>query len=199
MDLTRQLRSAIVAILFFTVLTGLAYPLAMTGVAQILFPDQSNGSLLRDNGGRVVGSRLIGQAFAGEQYFHSRPSAAGDGYDASVSSGSNLGPTSADLVTSVEERAAVYRTTNGLPGDALVPVDAVTASASGLDPHISIANALLQATRVAAARQISLEDVHALINEHTEGRGLGVLGEPGVNVLELNLGLDEIAPVDAAS
>ncbi|MGZ8562825.1 MAG: K(+)-transporting ATPase subunit C [Candidatus Limnocylindria bacterium] len=190
METLRQLRTAVVAILFFTALTGLVYPLAMTGLAQVVFPDQANGSLMRDEGGSVIGSRLIGQAFAGAAYFHPRPSAAGDGYDASVSSGSNLGPTSADLVASVDERAAAYRATNGLTDRDLVPIDAVTASGSGLDPHISVANALFQAARVAKTRDLSLDDVRELIDEHTDGRALGVLGEPGVNVLELNLALD---------
>jgi K+-transporting ATPase ATPase C chain len=193
MELTRQLRPALVALFVFTVLTGLVYPLVVTGVAQLIFPEQANGSLIRDESGTVVGSRLIGQTFSDEAYFHSRPSAAGDGYDASASSGSNLGPTSADLKASVEERVATYREVNGLADDVLVPVDAVTGSASGLDPHISIANALLQLPRVAAARGLSEDEVRSLVDEHTEGRFLGVLGEPGVNVLELNLALDEMA------
>ena len=137
MEIIRQLRPALVALLVFTVLTGLVYPLVMTGLAQVAFGDQANGSLIRNEDGDVIGSRLIGQPFSGEAYFHSRPSAAGDGYDGSASSGSNLGPTSADLHASVAERVAVYREVNGLADDALVPVDAVTASGSGLDPHIS--------------------------------------------------------------
>lgn len=197
MDIARQLRPALVAIGFFTLLTGIAYPLAMTGLAQVLFPDQANGSLLRD-GERIIGSRLIGQAFDDPAYFRPRPSAAGDGYDGASSSGSNLGPTSAELIAAVEDRVAAYRAENGLTADALVPVDAVTASASGLDPHISIANARLQAERVADARGIEVGEVTALIEEHTEGRLLGVLGEPVVNVVQLNLALDERAPVDAA-
>ena len=198
MEITRQLRPAVVALLAFTLLTGVAYPLAMTGLAQVLFPDQANGSLIRDDDGTVIGSRLIGQPFSGEAYFHPRPSAAGAGYDASISSGSNLGPTSADLVASVAERADAYRTENGLAADASVPVDAVMASGSGLDPHISLANAFLQAPRVAEARSLSEDEVRALIGEHTDGRSLGFLGEPGVNVLGLNLALDVIAPVDSA-
>jgi K+-transporting ATPase ATPase C chain len=197
MDIVRQLRPALVAIGFFTLLTGILYPLAMTGVAQVLFPDQANGSLVRD-GERIIGSRLIGQAFDGPAYFRPRPSAAGDGYDGSSSSGSNLGPTSAELIAAVEDRIAAYREENGLAADALVPVDAVTASGSGLDPHISIANARLQAQRVADARNIGVEEVLSLVDQHTDGRLLGVLGEPVVNVLELNLALDERAPVDAA-
>ena len=198
MEITRQLRPALVALVVFTVLTGLVYPLVMTGLAQGLFPAEANGSLIRDESGTVVGSRLIGQPFSGEAYFHSRPSAAGDGYDGSASSGSNLGPTNADLHASVAERVTAYREVNGLADDALVPVDAVTASASGLDPHISVANALHQLPRVAAARGLSEDEVRRLVDAHTEGRFLGILGEPGVNVLELNLTLDELAPIDGS-
>jgi K+-transporting ATPase ATPase C chain len=190
MELIRHMRQPLVALVVFSVLTGLVYPLVMTGLAQVIFPEQANGSLIRDESGTVVGSRLIGQTFSSAAYFHSRPSAAGDGYDGSASSGSNLGPTSADLQVSVEERVATYRDVNGLADDVLVPVDAVTASASGLDPHISIANALLQLPRVAAVRGLSEDEVRSLVDEHTEGRFLGILGEPGVNVLELNLALD---------
>jgi potassium-transporting ATPase KdpC subunit len=198
MEITRQLRPALVALLVFTVLTGFVYPLVMTGLAQVLFPAQANGSLITDADGTVIGSRLIGQPFSGEAYFHSRPSAAGDGYDGSASSGSNLGPTNADLHAAVAERVAAYREVNGLADDALVPVDAATASASGLDPHISVANALLQLPRVADARGLSTDEVRTLVDEHTDGRFLGILGEPGVNVLELNLALDELAPIDGS-
>jgi K+-transporting ATPase ATPase C chain len=197
--LAHQLRPALVALLVFTTLTGIAYPLAMTGIAQVIFSDQANGSLLRNDGGDVVGSRLIGQGFAGPAYFHPRSSAAGDGYDGGSSSGSNLGPTSAALIAQVRERLRAYREENGLAPGARVPVDAVTASGSGLDPHISVANAHLQAPRVAGARGLSLAQVQDLIDANTDVRWLGIVGEPGVNVLKLNLALDRVAPIDAKS
>jgi K+-transporting ATPase ATPase C chain len=185
----RQLAPALVVFLALTLLTGVAYPLAVTGVAQVVFPGRADGSLIeRDR--QVVGSRLIGQAFAGARYFHPRPSAAGEGYDAMASSASNLGPTNEDLIRAVRERRAAYRRENDLRAGQQVPIDAVTASGSGLDPDISAANARLQAARVARARGLELNDVLALIEEHTDGRSLGFLGEPGVNVLELNLALD---------
>ena len=188
----RQLRPALLVVVVFTVICGFVYPLLVTGIGQAAFNDKANGSLIKRDG-VVVGSELIGQAFAAPEYFHSRPSAAGAGYDGSASSGSNLGPTNPDLLAAVEERAAAYRTENGLPGDALVPVDAVTASGSGLDPHISIANARLQTPRVAQERGLALEDVQHLVTEHTDDRDFYVLGEPGVNVLELNLALDRLS------
>ena len=183
------LRPAAVLLLLFTLLTGLAYPLGVTGLAQLLFPDQANGSLVHDASGRVVGSRLLGQRFDGDQWFHGRPSAAGDGYDGTASSPSNLGPTSPALLDAVAERVAAYREENGLADDAAVPVDAVTASGSGLDPQISVANARLQAPRVATARGLAESQVLALVDQHTVGRRLGFLGEPGVDVLALNRAL----------
>ena len=187
----RQLAPALVVFLALTLLTGIAYPLAVTGVAQVAFPGRADGSLL-ERDGRVMGSRLIGQAFAGARYFHPRPSAAGEGYDAMASSASNLGPTNPELIDEVRARTAAYRRENGLRPGQQVPVDAVTASGSGLDPDISTANARLQATRVARARGLALDDVLALVDAHTDGRSLGFLGEPGVNVLELNLALDGV-------
>jgi potassium-transporting ATPase KdpC subunit len=185
----------------FTVLLGIAYPLVVTVVAQGAFPDQANGSKLEVNG-TVVGSKLIGQTFTKPKYFHGRPSAAGaaatgtghaDPKDLSqdISSGSNYGPTNPDFLAAVKQRARGYRTENGLAPDAKVPVDAVTASASGLDPHISIANARIQARRVAKVRGMTLSRVSRLIDKNTDGRSLGVLGEPGVNVVELNVALDQ--------
>jgi K+-transporting ATPase ATPase C chain len=181
----RQLVPAIIAFLAFTALTGLVYPLAITGVAQVAFSDEADGSLVDENG-HTVGSRLIGQSFSGARYFHPRPSAAGEGYDAMASSPANLGPTNEDFLEEVRKRRAAYRQANG---DA-APIDALTASASGLDPHISPANARLQAPRVARVRGLTLAEVLALVEVHTDGRALGFLGEPGVNVLELNLALD---------
>jgi K+-transporting ATPase ATPase C chain len=184
----RQLLPALVAFLVFTVLTGLAYPLAVTGVAQVAFPSRADGSLIKREG-VVVGSRLIGQSFAGERYFHPRPSAAGDGYDGMSSSASNLGPTNEGLLVAVDERRQAYRAAN----DADAPIDALTASGSGLDPHISPENARQQAPRIARARGLALDDVLVLVEEHTDDRSLGFLGEPGVNVLELNLALDGVS------
>jgi K+-transporting ATPase ATPase C chain len=163
--------------------------LVVTGVAQVFFRDKANGSLVKVDG-TVVGSGLIGQQFSDPTYFHPRPSAAGTGYDALSSSFSNLGPTNPDLLSSVEDRVKAYREENGLAGTQAVPVDAVTASASGLDPDISVANAKLQAPRVAKARGMSVDDVLKLVDEHTTGRQWGFLGDPGVNVLRLNLALD---------
>jgi K+-transporting ATPase ATPase C chain len=187
--LLRQLRPALLAMVAFTVLLGLAYPLAVTGISQLLFHDKANGSLIEVDG-TVVGSSLLGQSFTSPQYFHPRPSAAGEGYDGSASSGSNLGPTNPEYLKAVAERVAAYRAENGLGADALVPADAVTASGSGLDPQISVRNARLQAPRVAQERGLDVAVVLRAIDEHTSNRPLAVLGDPGVNVLELNLALD---------
>ncbi len=178
-----------VTLIFAVVCCGL-YPLAVYGIAKILFPGQANGSLIVDADGTVHGSKLLGQQFTADKYFQSRPSAAGNGYDATSSGGSNLGPTSSNLVTTVAQRIADYRTANGLATNALVPADAVTASGSGLDPHISLRNAELQAPRVAKARNLSVEKVLELVRANTDSPSLGFLGEPGVNVLKVNLALD---------
>ncbi len=191
--LRRQLPAAIGMLIIFTVLTGVVYPLVVTAIGQVAFNDKAEGSLVEVDG-EVVGSTLIGQPFTAPEYFHPRPSAAGDGYDASASSGSNLGPTNPDFLATIEERVAAYRDENGLAEDTRVPVDAVTASASGLDPHISVANAELQAARVAEARGLDVDAVLELVDEHTSGRALGFLGEEGVNVLELNIALDAAFP-----
>ena len=174
------------------------YPLVVFGIAQAVFPNQANGSLLKDSTGTIRGSRLLGQQFIADKYFQSRPSAAGNGYDATSSAGSNLGPTSSNLVTTIAQRIADYRTQNGLATNALVPADAVSASGSGLDPHISLKNAELQAPRVAKVRNLPLDKVLALVRANTDPASLGILGEPGVNVLELNLALDAMASAPPA-
>ncbi|MFC4564555.1 K(+)-transporting ATPase subunit C [Nocardiopsis mangrovi] len=185
----RQYGAAARALLVLTVLLGLAYPLAVTGVGQVLFPAQADGSLIRGAGGGVAGSALIGQNAEGAEWFHPRPSAAGeDGYDGAASSASNLGPNSEELREAVAQRRAAVAAEEGVAPDA-VPPDAVTASASGLDPHISPEYAALQADRVAAARGMSAEEVGGLIAEHTDGRALGFIGSPAVNVVTLNAAL----------
>jgi K+-transporting ATPase ATPase C chain len=189
-------RPAIVSTLFFTLLLGVGYPLAVTGIARLAFPAQANGSLLRDASGAVVGSSRIAQGFDAPRYLHPRPSAAGDGYDAAGSSGSNLGPLNEDLIAREKEAAAAYRAATG---QGAVPADAVTASASGLDPDVSPANAALQTRRIAAARGVSVAQVEQVIAAHTTGRVLGILGQPRVNVLEVNLGLDARFPVPPAA
>src|ERR1700730_8798515 len=241
----KELKPAFLMMLVMTVLTGLIYPAVITGIAQAVFRDQANGSLILSNG-QVVGSRLIGQNFTKTEYFHPRPSAAGNGYDPTASAGSNLGPTSAKLINGttkmddkkmevvdfdgIKDRIVHYCVDNDIPYDSSIPLDrfkdaqgnlddvklikafnddkaplvftpktpipadAVTASASGLDPHISPGNAQAQAARVAKARGVPMEQLQALVAEHTDGRTLGFLGEPSVNVLELNLALDQQVP-----
>ncbi|HEX7570245.1 MAG TPA: K(+)-transporting ATPase subunit C [Verrucomicrobiae bacterium] len=187
-----ELRSAVMVTLAFAVVCCGLYPLVVFGVAQVFFHDQANGSLIVDADGTVHGSKLLGQQFTADKYFQSRPSAAGNGYDATSSGGSNLGPTSSNLVTAIAQRIADYHTQNGLNATDSVPADAVTASGSGLDPHISLRNAELQAPRVAKARNVSVEKVLALVRANTDPASLGFLGEPGVNVLTLNLALDSL-------
>ncbi len=188
-ELFAELRASIAAMLLLAVLCCGIYPAVVWAVGQGLFSHKANGSLVRVNG-KVAGSSLLAQGFTAPIYFHPRPSAAGRGYDAAGSSGTNLGPTSKKLIESVKERVDAYRADNGLSPEARVPADAVTSSASGLDPHIGVRNAVLQAARVAKARGIDEKEVLAKVGAHTEGRTLGVLGEPRVNVLTLNLSLD---------
>jgi len=195
--LRNQLRPAIVMTLLLCVLTGLVYPAVVTGLAQILFPRQANGSLVTLNG-RVVGSALIGQPFAEPWYFHPRPSAAGNGYDDTLSSGTNLGPTSAKLIDTLITQAVDSVVANEHAAKGSIPADMVTSSASGLDPHISPANALLQTARVAKARGVSDSAVRALVERRIEGRQFGIFGEPRVNVLLLNIALDSTFPRPAA-
>jgi K+-transporting ATPase ATPase C chain len=204
----KQLRPAILLTVFFVVITGLAFPLVVWAIGRVAFPVQASGSLVKDASGQVVGSMLLGQSFSTPNYFHPRPSAAGAGYDAANSSGTNLGPTSDKLINGVKddpathdidesyagfgELAQAYRVENGLAPDAAVPADAATRSASGLDPDISVANAELQVTRVAKVRGLGRDRVLRLVAAHTAGRTLGLLGEPRVHVLGLNLALDHL-------
>ncbi|MBI5588948.1 MAG: K(+)-transporting ATPase subunit C [Deltaproteobacteria bacterium] len=185
----KELKLAMMTTLTLAILLCGVYPALVWGIAQIGFPFRSNGSLVLQDG-HVLGSRLIAQGFTGQQYFHPRPSAAGDGYDAANSGASNLGPLSQKLVDQVKERVTAYRAENSLALSVKIPADAVTASASGLDPHISVRNAELQSARIAGVRGISEAAVQNLIRSHTDGPDLGFLGEPGVNVFELNLALD---------
>jgi potassium-transporting ATPase KdpC subunit len=204
----KQLRPAIFLTLFFIVVTGLAFPGLVWAIGKVAFPTQAGGSLLEDAHGRVVGSALLGQTFTKPEYFHPRPSAAGAGYDAANSSGTNLGPTSAKLIHGIKddpttrgidetylgfrELAKAYREQNGLAADAIIPADAATRSASGLDPDISPANAQLQTARVARARGLPAPQVATLVTNNTSARFVGIIGEPRVNVLRLNLALDAL-------
>ena len=197
----KNLRPALLLTLFFVVLTGFVFPVVVWGIGRTVFPDAASGSLVRDAQGNVIGSSLLGQSFTKPEYFHPRPSAAGAGYDAANSGGTNLGPTSDKLVNGLadgsfsgfRQLATQYREENGLAADAVLPADAATRSASGLDPDISPGNAHLQSARVARARGLAPEQVEALVEAHTVGRTLGLFGEPRVNVLKLNLALDTLA------
>ena len=190
MNFKAHLKTAILMTAVTTILLGLIYPLAVTGIAQVVFHDQANGSLLRENG-EIVGSHLLGQPFGGDAYFHSRPSAAGSGYDAAASSGTNLGPTNHVLLERVRNDVQKLQADSQ---SKLVPIDLVTASGSGLDPDITPAAAEYQITRVARARRVTEDQISALVQQYVRGRQLGVLGEPRLNVLQLNLELDRKYP-----
>jgi K+-transporting ATPase ATPase C chain len=191
-ELLQEIKVSVLATLALVIVLCGIYPLVVWGIAQVAFSSQANGSLVEFKG-KIVGSSLLAQNFSGAQYFHPRPSAAGDtGYDGTSSGGSNLGPLSQKLYDQIKERVDSYRTENNLPAEMLVPGDAVTASGSGLDPHISRRNAELQAARVAKARKLSADKINLLIQDVTEGPDLGFLGDPGVNVLRLNLALDAL-------
>jgi K+-transporting ATPase ATPase C chain len=189
-----EIRGAVFATLILALVCCGLYPLVVFGISQAFFRDKANGSLIVDQDGTVRGSKLLAQGFTADKYFHPRPSAAGNGYDAASSGGSNLGPTSQKLSDAIKDRVAAYRKENGLSETEPAPADAVTASGSGLDPQISLRNAELQTPRVAKARGLSEEKVRERVRQNTDGRNLGVLGEPGVNVLELNLALDSPGP-----
>jgi potassium-transporting ATPase KdpC subunit len=193
-NLFAEFGRSIVATIFFVIILCGVYPLVVFGAAKLFFPHQADGSLLVDKSGAIRGSALLAQNFTGAQYFHPRPSAAGaNGFDATSSSGSNLGPTSSNLVANLTQNIANYRAENNLTTNAIVPADAVTASASGLDPHISPANAEIQIARIAKARSLSEDRVHELVRQNTSGRDLGLFGEPRVNVMTLNFALDGLA------
>lgn len=192
-DFFSHIRGAVLGTLVLAVVCCGIFPLVVFGIAQVAFREKANGSLIVEKDGTIRGSKLLGQAFTADKYFHPRPSAAGaNGYDAASSSGSNLGPTSQKLNDGIKDRIAQYRKENGLTDSDSVPADAVTASGSGLDPHISLRNAELQAPRVARTRGASEQRVRELIQQNTDRRDIGILGEPGVNVLTLNLALDAL-------
>jgi K+-transporting ATPase ATPase C chain len=190
MSLIKEIKSTVVITLILLVICCVIYPLFVFGAGELFFPEKTEGSLVMGADGKPIASTLLGQAFTADKYFAPRPSAAGTGYDSTSSSGSNLGATSQTLHDNVKQRVADYRKANNLSDTQLVPGDAVTASGSGLDPHISINNALLQLPRVAKARGLSEDDLKKMIDQYTDGRDFGVLGEPGVNVVKLNLALD---------
>jgi K+-transporting ATPase ATPase C chain len=189
-DIFIEIKNSVIATIIFAIILCGIYPLIVYGAGQLFFPNKANGSLIEGKDRRLVGSELLGQAFSGDKYFHPRPSAAGTGYDAANSSGTNLGPTSQKLMDSVKAAVEQYRKENNLTADVLVPADAVTSSGSGLDPHISVKNADLQVPRVAKARGLVEANVRDLVKQNTDGPQFGILGDPGVNVLKLNLALD---------
>jgi K+-transporting ATPase ATPase C chain len=190
MSILKEVRVSVLVTLVLLVVCCGIYPLIVYGAGQLLFPRQANGSLVLDGGGKPIASTLLGQTFAADKYFNPRPSAAGNGYDSTQSGGSNYGATSQALHDAVAQRISDYRKANNLAADAPVPADAVEASGSGLDPHISVENALLQVPRVAKARGLSEDDLKKLVDQYTDGPDFGILGEPGVNVIKLNLALD---------
>ena len=190
MSILKDIKTSVIVTLILLVICCGIYPVVVWSMGQVLFPKQANGSLVLDANGKPIASTLLGQTFGADIYFNPRPSSAGQGYDASASSGSNLGPTSQALHDSVKQRVSDYRKANNLPDTQLVPADAVTASASGLDPHISIKNAMFQLPRVAKARNMSEDELKKLVDKYTDGRDFCILGEPGVNIIKLNLALD---------
>ncbi len=190
MNILKEIKTSLLITLVLLIVCCAFYPLVIFGAGQLLFPKQANGSLVLDDKGKPVASTLLAQNFTADKYFMPRPSSAGTGYDSTSSSGSNLGSTSQALHDAVAQRVSDYRKVNSLPADQLVPADAVEASGSGLDPHISLKNAALQLPRVAKARNLSEDDLKALVAKYTDGRDFGILGEPGVNIVKLNLALD---------
>ena len=190
MNIIKEIKTSLIVTVVLLVICCAAYPLVIFGAGQLLFPKQANGSLVLDDKGNPIASTLLAQNFTADKYFNPRPSAAGTGYDSTSSGGSNFGATSQALHDAVKQRIADYRKANNLPDTQPVPADAVEASGSGLDPHISLKNAALQLPRVAKARNISEDDLKALVEKYTDGRDFGILGEPGVNIVKLNLALD---------
>ena len=190
MNILKEIKTSLIVTAVLLVICCGIYPLVIFGAGQLLFPKQANGSLVLDGNGKPIASTLLGQTFSADKYFNPRPSAAGTGYDSTSSGGSNYGATSQALHDAVKQRVSDYRKANNLPDSQLVPADAVEASGSGLDPHISLNNAALQVPRVAKARAMSEDDLKALVVKYTDGRDFGILGEPGVNIVKLNLALD---------
>ena len=190
MSILKEIKTSVIVTLVLLIICSGIYPLMVWSAGQVLFPHQANGSLVLDADGKPIASTLLGQTFSADKYFAPRPSAAGTGYDSTSSGGSNFGATSQALHDAVKQRVADYRKANNLPDGQPVPADAVTASGSGLDPHISIKNALFQLPRVAKARSMNEDDLKKLVDQYTDGRDFGILGEPGVNIVKLNLALD---------